>query len=51
MSEPQFNRVRTVLYDPQYMNRQVTLGALQTLGLSQIEPVARASDLSPRSFR
>jgi len=46
MSDPQFNRVRCVLYDPQYMNRQVTLGALQTLGLSQIEAIARTSDFA-----
>jgi hypothetical protein len=40
-----FGRVRTCLFDPAYMNRQSTLGALQTLGLTDIEPIARAGDL------
>lgn len=45
MSDLQLGRVRAALYDPQYMNRQVTLGALQTLGVTQIEPLARIGDL------
>jgi len=45
MSDLQLGRVRAALYDPQYMNRQVTLGALQTLGVTQVEPLARVSDL------
>jgi CheY-like chemotaxis protein len=45
MSDLQLGRVRAALYDPQYMNRQVTLGALQTLGVTQIEPLARVDDL------
>jgi CheY-like chemotaxis protein len=45
MSDLQLGRVRAALYDPQYMNRQVTLGALQTLGVVQVEPLARVGDL------
>jgi len=45
MSDLQLGRVRAALFDPQYMNRQVTLGALQTLGLTQVEPLARIGDL------
>lgn len=45
MSDLQLGRVRAALYDPQYMNRQVTLGALQTLGVTQVEPLARLGDL------
>lgn len=45
MSDLQLGRVRAALYDPQYMNRQVTLGALQTLGIVQVEPLARVGDL------
>lgn len=45
MSDLQFGRVRALLFDPAYMNRQTTIGALQTLGFVDVEPVARASDL------
>jgi len=45
MSDLQLSRVRAALYDPQYMNRQVTLGALQTLGVTQVEPLSRIGDL------
>ncbi len=44
MAELQFGRVRTCLFDPAYMNRQSTLGALQTLGFTEIEPISRLRD-------
>lgn len=45
MSELNFARVRALLFDPAYMNRQTTIGALQTLGFVDVEPVARPADL------
>jgi DNA-binding response OmpR family regulator len=45
MTDLHFGRVRTCLFDPAYMNRQSTVGALQTLGFVDIEPIARAGDL------
>jgi hypothetical protein len=45
MTDLHFRRVRTCLFDPAYMNRQSTVGALQTLGFADIEPIARAGDL------